>query len=153
LQVFILLRSLLLGVKTVLSKLAIRQKLVSTELFVIVGPFLTTECQVLCMENRSAQKSVLLQVFLLLRSLLLRAFLYILSNYGLASSYHRSMGRILDLKQKYGKRNQYMLLRKGRGDQGGDADYNDKVFSSFHILLCLIFIFNFFSLFVSKSLY
>jgi len=39
LRVFILLRSLLLRVWTAQSELAIRQKLVSTELFLIVSPF------------------------------------------------------------------------------------------------------------------
>jgi len=69
---FVLLQNLLLRVPTVQSELAIRNKLVSTELFLILSHFHIASPNYLRLENWSAQKSRLLRGFVLLRSLLLR---------------------------------------------------------------------------------
>jgi len=89
LRVFLLLRSLLLRVQTVQSELTIRQQLVSTESFIIASPFLTVSPDSFRMDNQSAQKSVLLRLFILLWPLLLQV------------SVHKSINNLITKLLKY----------------------------------------------------
>jgi len=73
-RVSTLLWSLLLKGSTVQLVLSVRQKLVSTDLFLIASPFLIERFNYLCMENWSAQKRVLLRVFILFAKSLIVSF-------------------------------------------------------------------------------